>query len=552
MVSLKPFSSNSSRNSNNHEKNNSTDSNKGSDNEKPSLFFAMALSLMAAFGGFIYGYDTGSISGIINLPPFLRNFGRMHDDGSYYFPVYRSGLIVSIVSVGGLFGSLISSRLADSLGRIKTIFGFNILYMVGLIIQITATKSWVQVMMGRLFGGMAIGAFSVTVPMLISECVPSNLRDACVSCWQFMITLSILIGNAVCYGVRHTQGNGGYQLPIGLGFIYSSLLFLAILILPESPRYLASLGKVEEAHKALARTVRMKPHSKYIDIEMHDILESIEKDRALGTASWSELFTGKPKMFYRVMVGIFTLSLQQLCGANYFFYYGTTIFTALGSRDSFATSMILSGVNCGCTLFGMYVVNRIGRRILLFWGAALMLVSFLIFASLGSFALYTDNNDPNGPADAPIGRAMIFFACLYIFGFATTWAPLAFVVVSEIFPQRIRPKGMALGTSSLWLWNFCISFFTPMITADIGYKYGYVFSGCVLFSLFFVYFCIHETQGMTLEDIDTMYGTGVKPWKSSKYVKEIRAMRKRELQEGIPSQGIPPAVSPSEGVAPEA
>ncbi|KAI9214868.1 hypothetical protein DS838_000199 [Geotrichum bryndzae] len=388
-------------------------------------------------------------------------------------------------------------------------------------------------MMGRLFGGMAIGAFSVAVPMLISECVPSNLRDACVSCWQFMITLSILIGNAVCYGVRHTQGNGGYQLPIGLGFIYSSLLFLAILILPESPRYLASLGKVEEAHKALARTVRMKPHSKYIDIEMHDILESIEKDKALGTASWSELFTGKPKMFYRVMVGIFTLSLQQLCGANYFFYYGTTIFTALGSRDSFATSMILSGVNCGCTLFGMYVVNRIGRRILLFWGAALMLVSFLIFASLGSFALYTDNNDPNGPADAPIGRAMIFFACLYIFGFATTWAPLAFVVVSEIFPQRIRPKGMALGT-------------------NIGYKYGYVFSGCVLFSLFFVYFCIHETQGMTLEDIDTMYGTGVKPWKSPKYVKEIRAMRKRELQEGISSKGIPPAVSSSEGVAPEA
>ena len=167
-------------------------------------------------------------------------------------------------------------------------------------------------------------------------------------------------------------------------------------------------------------------------------------------------------MFYRVMVGIFTLSLQQLCGANYFFYYGTTIFTALGSRDSFATSMILSGVNCGCTLFGMYVVNRIGRRILLFWGAALMLVSFLIFASLGSFALYTDNNDPNGPADAPIGRAMIFFACLYIFGFATTWAPLAFVVVSEIFPQRIRPKGMALGTSSLWLWNLYVCMYVCM------------------------------------------------------------------------------------------
>ena len=264
---------------------------------------------------------------------------------------------------------------------------------------------------------------------------------------------------------------------------------------------------------------------------MHDILESIEKDRALGTASWSELFTGKPKMFYRVMVGIFTLSLQQLCGANYFFYYGTSLFTSLGSNDSFGTAMILSGVNCGCTLFGMYVVNRVGRRKLLFWGAALMLASFLIFASMGSFALYTDNNAPNGPADAPIGRAMIFFACLYILGFATTWAPLAFVVVAEIFPQRIRSKGMALGTGSLWLWNFCISFFTPMITNNIGYKYGYVFSGCVLFSLFFVYFCIHETQGATLEEIDTMYGSGVKPWNSSKYIKEIQDMRSQDHQD---------------------
>ena len=531
MASLQPSSSYSSKTSNSREKQPAPIAHNVTDEGKPSIISAMILSLMAAFGGFIYGYDTGSISGIINLPPFLRNFGRMHDDGSYYFPVYRSGLIVGIVSIGALFGSLFSSRLADTYGRIKTIFGFNILYAVGLIIQITATKSWVQIMIGRMLGGIAIGAFSVTVPMLISECVPSNLRDACVSCWQFMITLSILVGNAVCYGVRHSEGNGGYQIPIGLGFIFCAMLFLAILILPESPRYLASMGKVDEAHKALSRTVRMDPHSNYIDNEMREILNSIENDKALGEASWSEIFTGKPKMFQRIMIGIFTLSLQQLCGANYFFYYGTSLFTSLGSNDSFGTAMILSGVNCGCTIFGIFLVNRVGRRKLLFWGAALMLVSFLIFASMGSFALYTDNNDPNGPVSAPIGRAMIFFACLYILGFATTWAPLAFVVVAEIFPQRIRSKGMALGTGSLWLWNFCISFFTPMITNNIGYKYGYVFSGCVLFSLFFVYFCIHETQGATLEEIDTMYGSGVKPWKSSKYIKEIQDMRNQDHQD---------------------
>ncbi|KAF5103218.1 hypothetical protein D0Z03_000262 [Geotrichum reessii] len=340
-------------------------------------------------------------------------------------------------------------------------------------------------MMGRLFDGVAIGAFTVAVPMLISESVPSELRDACVSCFQFMITLGILIGNAVCYGFRHSTTNRGYQVPIGIGFIFAFILFLALLVLPESPRYLASVDRIEDAHKALGRTVRMSPSSSYIVNEMRDILNTVENDKAEGDASWSEIFTGKPKIFYRVIVGIMVLSLQQLCGANYFFYYGTSLFKSIGSNDSFATAMILSGVNCGCTVL----------------------------------------------ARLAVGRAMIFFACLFIFGFAVSWAPLAYVVAAEIYPQRIRSKGLSLATGTMWLWNFCISFFTPMITGSIGYKYGYVFSGCVLFSLFFTYFCVHETQGVTLEEINDMYGSGVSAWQSAKHVKEIHAMHMEKLHD---------------------
>lgn len=533
MDSLQPSSTDSSKASHSLEKQISSSPEPGNTvaEGKPNFALAFTLSLMTAFGGFVFGYDTGTISGFLNIHSFLENFGRLHSDGTYYFPVYRSGLIVGILSIGALFGGLLSSRLADKYGRVKTIFGFNVLYVVSLIIQITATKSWVQVMMGRLFDGVAIGAFTVAVPMLISESVPSELRDACVSCFQFMITLGILIGNAVCYGFRHSTTNRGYQVPIGIGFIFAFILFLALLVLPESPRYLASVDRIEDAHKALGRTVRMSPSSSYIVNEMRDILNTVENDKAEGDASWSEIFTGKPKIFYRVIVGIMVLSLQQLCGANYFFYYGTSLFKSIGSNDSFATAMILSGVNCGCTVLGMFIVNRLGRRTLLTCGSIVMLVSFLIFASLGSFALYIDNNNPDGPARLAVGRAMIFFACLFIFGFAVSWAPLAYVVAAEIYPQRIRSKGLSLATGTMWLWNFCISFFTPMITGSIGYKYGYVFSGCVLFSLFFTYFCVHETQGVTLEEINDMYGSGVSAWQSAKHVKEIHAMHMEKLHD---------------------
>jgi SP family sugar:H+ symporter-like MFS transporter len=498
--------------------------------EKPPNFIsALALSLLVSFGGFVFGYDVGTISGFLNLAGFLQQFGIAAADGTFFFPAWRSGLIVSIITIGGLLGGLISSKLADKYGRKRAILGFNAVYIISLIIQMTA-HYWAQILIGRMISGIALGAFTVIVPMVISESVPTDFRGACVSSFQFMITLAILIGNAVCYGAKNLAGPRDYLIPLGLSFIFSAIIGISMFIFPESPRYLATVGKIDEAHRALAKTICVNPNSQYITTEMSKIIQSIEADKVEGSASWRELFTGKPKIFYRVMVGIVMLSLQQLSGVNYFFYYGNSLFKTLGSNDSFATAMILSGVNCVCTLIGMLIVNRFARRTLLIAGSIIMLVAFLFFSTFGSFFLYFNNNEN---VNSAIGMVMIVFAGFFIFGFATTWAPLAFVVISEIFPQRIRSKAIALATGAMWIWNFIIGFSSPMITNKIGYKYGYVFSGFILASVMFVYFGVHETKGVTLEEINDMYASGVSAIESAKHVKILQTKARNKTGQQV-------------------
>jgi MFS transporter, SP family, sugar:H+ symporter len=204
---------------------------------------------------------------------------------------------------------------------------------------------------------------------------------------------------------------------------------------------------------------------------------------------------------------------QQLTGANYF-YYGTTIFNSVGINNPFVTQMILNGINFGTTFYGLYIVEHYGRRKSLIAGSILMFICFMIFASVRHFSL-DRNNPPNTPKS---GKAMIVWACFFIFGFATTWGPMIWTIAGELYPSRHRAKGMALSTASNWFWNFLLAFFTPFIVGDIDFRYGYVFAGCNILGGLIVYLFVIEGQGKTLEEIDTAYILHVKPWESSKWV----------------------------------
>jgi SP family sugar:H+ symporter-like MFS transporter len=341
-------------------------------------------------------------------------------------------------------GALIAAPISDKYGRKYTIIFWNIIFCIGVIVQITTTNIWYQVSLGRWVAGLGVGGLSVLTPMYQSETAPRYVRGALVSCYQLFITLGIFVAYCINFGTEAQRNSNAWKIPMGVGFIWSFLMMVGILFLEESPRWEYRQGKVDSARRTIALSYGVTEDHPHVRTEIQEIETKLEAERAGGDHHpWYEIFTG-PRMMYRTLLGITLQMLQQLTGANYFFYYGTTVFNSVGIKNSYVTSIILGGVNFGMTFPGLYIVEKYGRRPSLIYGALWMFMCFLVFASLGHFAL----PNPDGTSNQGIGYAMIVFACLFISAFAMTWGPIVWAVVGEIYPSRYRAKCMALATVS--------------------------------------------------------------------------------------------------------
>ncbi|SGZ57542.1 CIC11C00000000932 [Sungouiella intermedia] len=474
------------------------------------------LCFFVAFGGYVFGFDTGTISGFVNMDDFKRRFGQVNSSGEHYLSNVRTGLIVSIFNVGCAVGGIFLSKTGDVWGRRMGIMISMVIYIVGIIIQISSSTKWYQYFIGRLITGLGVGTVSVISPLFIGESSPKHLRGTLVCCYQLCVTMGIFLGYCTTFGTKNYSDSRQWRIPLGLCFAWALLLIFGMLNMPESPRFLIEKSRLDDAKLSIARSNKVSPEDPAVYTEIQLIQAGIDREALAGNAGWKELITGKPKIFQRVIIGIVLQSIQQLTGNNYFFYYGTTIFKAVGMSDSFQTSIVLGIVNFASTFVGIYAIERMGRRLCLLVGSACMSVCFLIYSILGSVNLYIDgyaNTTEN--TRKPTGNAMIFITCLFIFFFASTWAGGVYTIVSETYPLRIRSKGMAVATSANWMWGFLISFFTPFITSAIHFYYGFVFTGCLIFSFFFVYFCLRETKGLSLEEVDELYASDVVPWKTS-------------------------------------
>ncbi|CCH58142.1 hypothetical protein TBLA_0A03420 [Henningerozyma blattae CBS 6284] len=473
--------------------------------------------IMIAFGGFIPGYDTGTIGGFESHTDFLRRFGSLRKDGTHYLPRVRAGLLTAMQNIGQACGCFFLGRVGDLYGRRIGIVFATTIFIVGTIIQIASVKAWYQYMIGRIVAGVGCGLFPVLCPMLISEVSPKHLRGALVSCYQLMVTMGIFLGDCTNYGTKVYHDSRQWRIGLGLQFAWALFLITAMLFVPESPRYLIEKGRLEDAKRSLAKSNKVSADDPAIIVEADHIQAAIAKEEAEGKAAWRDLLDTKHFILQRVLNSIMVLALQQLTGANYFFYYGTTIFKAVGLQDGYQTAIVFGVVNFFSTFIALYVVEKAGRRTGLLWGAAAMICCMCVFASVGVTRLWPEGKKA-GISSKGAGNCMIVFSCFFIFCFATTWAPIAHVIIAESFPLRVKSKGMALATVSNQLWNFCVGFFTPFIAGAINFYYGYVFMGCLVFSWFFVFFFIPETKGMVLEDINVMWEEGTLPWKSANWV----------------------------------
>lgn len=415
---------------------------------------AILIALLASMGGFLFGYDTGQISGIQEMDDFIVRFGT---EPSSEFPFigfnkWLIGLIVSMLSIGTAIGSLMGAVLADKLGRRYAMVVECLIFDIGVIIQVTAFEAWYQVGIGRLVTGLGVGALSAAVPLYQSETLPRQIRGAMVGTYQLFITFGILVASCINIGTRdigksatNEIGNSGsWRVPIALGIVFGLVLNIGILFCPESPRWLVAHGKPDQAYQALAlvRGTTRAESNAWVEAEYAELISNYEEDQKRGAGTWAECFRPQGRILYRTLLGIALQAGQQLTGANYFFYYGTTIFTPVRLQDSFVTAIILGAVNFACTFLGLYVLERFGRRLPLIFGAAWMVVWLLVFGLAGR--LGGDGPDVSSPA---IGKLLIVSACMFILGYASTWAPGIWLFCGESFGRRTRAKQASIAVS---------------------------------------------------------------------------------------------------------
>ncbi len=440
------------------------------------LYFIAAV---AATGGLLFGFDTG----VINVAlPFIKQEWQLSETAE--------GWAVSAVLMGGMAGSLLSGQLADRMGRKRINILASLVFVVGSILTaIAPSPEWL--IAGRLLLGLAIGIVSFSVPLYIAEIAPSEIRGRLVTFFQLAITIGILL--SYVSGYAFSEQVNGWRLMFGTGIVPAALLLIGMFLVPESPRWLVSKGRNDEALQVLTRIHETdKAH-----LELADISRANQTEKNRKT-DWRELFSSRLRIPLLIGIGIFFI--QQFSGINAVIYYSTKIFGMAGFGSGNTAIMATVGVgvvNTLSTLVAVRFLDQWGRKPLLYTG----LIGTAVSLATISFAFFfKDSLGPDLLRVLSVGGVYV-----YIFFFAISLGPLGWLLISEVYPLRIRGFATSLGSFYHWFFDFWVSFTFPILAAtSLGTNGGIfmIYTGVVLVGLLFAKYIVFETKGLSLEDIE--------------------------------------------------
>jgi MFS transporter, SP family, arabinose:H+ symporter len=437
--------------------------------EKNNTFLILA-SVVAALGGLLFGFDTAVISG---TTPFIQPYFHLNDVGL--------GWTVSSLLIGCIVGVTLSGKPGDLFGRRNTLRVAALVFLVSAVGSALAAKLWIFVTF-RFFGGIAVGTVSMLSPMYISEIAPGPRRGALVSLNQLAIVIGILIAffsNYLLVG----SGPDNWRWMLSVMGLPALFFFVALLFVPESPRWLVQKGKANEAFDILRRI----NGSEKAAAELADIEKSISSEE-MGT--YHEVFSKGMRPL--LLIGILLAVFSQLSGINSIMYYAPIIFQKMGTGTSSALmqTIAVGAVNLTFTLVSLRLIDRWGRKPLLIVGAIGMVVSLSVMAG----AFFTEHFG---------GYLILTFILIFIASFAMSIGPVSWVVIAEIFPNKLRSKAMSVAIVSLWTTTFLVSLTFPVILDRLGGGAAFsLFGFMCLLLLFYVIFKLPETKGKSLEELE--------------------------------------------------
>ena len=441
-----------------------------SNNLKYNNGFIAKVSFISALGGYLFGFDFAVIAGAL---PFLKQ--------QFGFNELQEGLATATLAFGCILGCLIAGKLSDQFGRKKGLALAAAIFLVSSLAMAVAHNS-VAFIIARFVAGIGVGMASVLSPMYIAEIAPTQIRGRMVSINQLTIVLGIFITNFVNYGLRN-EGADAWRWMVGLGAVPSLLFLLGVLWLPESPRWLIKTGKDANAGDILGKI----GNGEYANKTLSSIKNSLQSNHnAKNTSVFDKA------VLPAVLVGIGLAVFQQLCGINVVFNYTAKIFESVGfSQDDQLKQMVfIDLVNLVCTLVAMWQVDKLGRKPLMLFGAIGLVLLYIISAIL----LQSGSPAASWSLLAAIGV------------YAMTLAPVTWVLISEIFPDRIRGTATSVAVIALWLAYAILTFTFPIMAKNMGtYTPFYIYAAVCLAGFFFVKYKVKETKGKALEEMDSVF-----------------------------------------------
>jgi len=454
--------------------------------------------LVAALGGFLFGFDTAVISGTVSL---VR-----HD---FTLDAVQEGWFVSCALLGCIVGVSVSGKLSDTYGR-KLVQILSAVLFLASAVGCMFSTTFSTLIAFRLVGGLGIGVASMVSPLYISEFAPPRYRGMMVSLYQLALTIGIVLAYfSNAYLVSHAGdsfesesfnqifSNQVWRGMLGLGALPAGIFLLALLLVPESPRWLLLRGQEEKARVILTRIDGPASAQKEID--------AFKASGEDGNGSLRELFT--PLYRRALWIGLLLPFLSQVCGINAVIYYGPRILEQAGFtlNNALGGQVTIGLVNVAFTFVAIFTIDKWGRKPLLYVGVGGAVLSLLIIGALFQMGVTS-------------GPWILLFILAFIACFAFSFGPVCWVVVGEIFPNAIRGKAMALATLSLWIGNFLVGQLTPVLLDGVGSAGTFwLFALCCSPALWITWKLIPETKGRSLEAIEAYWKDTFTSTKSARF-----------------------------------